>query len=205
MSLTGNDVLALIERTLTDTRSEIGNIDTRLARSTAELERLKQAEIGCLSVLAKMRLREIEGATVSASLDATGESVRALLAQRELAQAEVEAEIARAEERRKELEQERAAQHDVVDDAEQALDEARAAAQKALAADERYRGSDGRGRRLGSRRGSRRGKGEGRAHGPCREGQAVRRRSVVLLSMGARLRHAGVRGRRPRPACSTAG
>ena len=139
MSLTGNDVLALIERTLTDTRSEIGNIDTRLARSTAELERLKQAEIGCLSVLAKMRLREIEGATVSASLDATGESVRALLAEREVAQAEVDAEIARAEERRKELEQERAAQHDVVDAAEQALDEARAAAQKALAADEHYR------------------------------------------------------------------
>jgi hypothetical protein len=52
MSLSGNDVLALIERTLTDTRGEIGNIDTRLARSTAELERLRQAEIGCLSVLA---------------------------------------------------------------------------------------------------------------------------------------------------------
>ncbi len=139
MSLTGNDVLALIERTLTDTRSEIGNIDTRLARSTAELERLKQAEIGCLSVLAKMRLREIEGATVAASLDATGESVRALLAEREVAQAEVDAEIARAEGRRKELEHERAAQHDVVDAAEQTLDEARAAAQKALAADEHYR------------------------------------------------------------------
>ena len=86
-----------------------------------------------------MRLREIEGATVSASLDATGESVRALLAERGVAQAEVDAEIVRAEERRKELEQERAAEHDIVDAAEQALDEARAAAQKALAADEHYR------------------------------------------------------------------
>ena len=57
---------------------------------------------------------------MSASLDATGESVRALLAEREVAQAEVDAEIARAEERRAELEQERAAQHDVVDAAEQA-------------------------------------------------------------------------------------
>ena len=80
MSLSGNDVLALIERTLTDTRTEITGVDTRLARSTGELERLRQAEIGCLSVLARMRLREIEGAEVSASLDATGESVRALLA-----------------------------------------------------------------------------------------------------------------------------
>jgi hypothetical protein len=139
MSLSGNDVLALIERTLTDTRSEIGSIDARLARSTAELERLKQAEIGCLSVLARMRLREIEAAEVSATLDATSSSVRELLAEREVAQAELEREIARAEDRRAELARERAAQHDVVDAAEQALDEARAAAQQALAADEHYR------------------------------------------------------------------
>ena len=135
MSLSGNDVLALIERTLADTRAEITNADARLARSTAELERLRQAEIGCLSVLAKMRLREIEGAQVSASLGATGDSVRALLAQREGARADNEAEIARAEEKRQQLERERTAQHDVVDAAERALDEARAAAQKALAAD----------------------------------------------------------------------
>ena len=64
MSLTGNDVLALIERTLNDTRGEVTSIDARLMRFTVELERLKQAEIGCLSVLAKMRLREIEGASV---------------------------------------------------------------------------------------------------------------------------------------------
>jgi hypothetical protein len=139
MSLSGNDVLALIERTLTDTRSEIGNIDTRLARATAELERLKQSEIGCLSVLARMRLREIEAAEVSASLDATGLSVRELLAQREVARAENEAAIMRAEDARQALDRERAGQHDVVDAAEQTLDEARAAAQKALAADEYYR------------------------------------------------------------------
>ena len=139
MSLSGNDVLALIERTLTDTRGEVGTIDTRLARATAELERLRQAEIGCLSVLARMRLREIEAAEVSASLDATGNSVRELIAQREVAQAANEVEIGRAESKRKELETERAAQQKIVDAAEQALDEARAAAQKALAGDERYR------------------------------------------------------------------
>jgi hypothetical protein len=139
MSLSGNDVLHLIERTLTDTRSEIGNIDVRLKRATTELERLKQAEIGCLSVLAKMRLREIEGAEVSAQLDATGEQVRALLAERELAQVDNEAEIARAEARREELQRERAAQHDAVDAAEQALDDAKAEAQRQLAADENHR------------------------------------------------------------------
>src|SRR5688572_6103712 len=138
MSLSGNDVLALIERTLSDTRGETTNVDTRLARLTGELERLRQMEIGCLSVLARMRLREIEAAEVSASLDVTGQSVRSLLAERESAQAEVEAAIASAEERRKELAREREAQHDVVDAAEQALDETRAAVQKALAADEKY-------------------------------------------------------------------
>jgi hypothetical protein len=139
MSLSGNDVLALIERTLSDTRSESTNIDTRLARMTAELERLRQMEIGCLSVLARMRLREIEAAQVSAQLDATGESVRALLGQRAIAQADTEAEIAGAEERRAELQREREKEHGVVDAAEQRLDEARAAAQKELAADERYK------------------------------------------------------------------
>jgi hypothetical protein len=139
MSLSGNDVLKLIERTLADTHEEIGKIDVRLKRATAELERLRQAEIGCLSVLAKMRLREIEGAELSAALDATGERVRALLAEREQAEAENEARIARAEARRAELERARAAQHDVVDAAEQALDDARVAAQQALAADENHR------------------------------------------------------------------
>lgn len=139
MALSGNDVLALIERTLGDTRTEVGNNDARLARATAELERLRQAEIGCLSVLAKMRLREIEAAEVAAQLDATGESVRALLAEREVARAEVEAEIARAEERRAQLQRERAAQHDVVDAAEQALEDVRAATQRGLALDERHR------------------------------------------------------------------
>jgi hypothetical protein len=139
MSLSGNDVLALIERTLKDTRGEMTDAVGRLARTTVELERLRQSEIGCLSVLAKMRLRELEGADVSASLGATGESVRALLAQREGAQGEVEAEIARAEDRLKALQQERVTQHDLVDAAERALDEARAAAQQGLAADENYR------------------------------------------------------------------
>jgi hypothetical protein len=139
MSLSGNDVLKLIERTLDDTRSELTNVVGRLARATAELERLRQAEIGCLSVLAKMRLREIEAASVSATLDATGESVRDLLDERSAAQAEVQTQIARAEQRRAELEREREAQHDVVDAAEQALEDARAAAQKSLAADEEYR------------------------------------------------------------------
>ena len=47
MSLSGNDVLALIERMHGDTRSEITNVDTRLARFTAELERCASASSAC--------------------------------------------------------------------------------------------------------------------------------------------------------------
>jgi hypothetical protein len=139
MSLSGNDVLALIERMLTDSRNEIANVDTRLARSTAELERLKQAEIGVLSVLARIRLRELEGGELQAALDDTGKRVRELLGQREGAQAAVAAELAAAEQQRAKLEQERAAQQAVVDAAEQAIDAAEAEAQQRLAADADHR------------------------------------------------------------------
>ena len=206
MSLSGNDVLALIERTLTDTRSEIGNIDTRLARSTAELERLRQAEIGCLSVLARMRLREIEGADgcrrrSTRRARACASCSRSARSRRPRS----DAEIARAEERRKRA---RAGARGAARRRRRGRAGARRGARRSAEGARGRRAlsrGDGGGRRLGPRRGSRRGKGEGRAHGPRREGQAVRRRSAVLVSMGARLRYAGLRGRRTVRACSTAG
>lgn len=138
--LSGNDVLALIERVLGDTRGEITSIDARLARSTAELERLRQAEIGVLSVLARIRLREIEGSDgLSAALDETGRRVKELLGQREGAEAAVAVELAAAEARRGALEQARAAQSAVVAEAERAVDAAEAEAQRLLAADAAYR------------------------------------------------------------------
>jgi hypothetical protein len=139
MSLSGNDVLALIERTHLDTRNEIVSVSTRLARFTAELETLRQREIGVLSVLARIRLREIEGDKVSAVLDETGKRVKELLGQRESALAAVAAELTAAEQKQDALAQERVAQQGVVAAAEKAVDEAEAAAQKALGADANYR------------------------------------------------------------------
>jgi hypothetical protein len=139
MSLSGNDVLALIERTHTDTRNEIVSVSTRLARFTAELETLRQREIGVLSVLARIRMREIDGDKRSAVLDETGKRVKELLGQREGALAAVAEKLAAAERRQAELGEERAAQQSVVGAAESAVDEAEAAAQKALGADANYR------------------------------------------------------------------
>jgi hypothetical protein len=137
--LSGSGVLALIERLLADTRVELGSIDTRLARSTAELERLRQAEIGVLSVLARIRMRELEGSNdLSTALDETGRRVKELLEQRESAEAAAAAEVEAAERERLELESARAAQHAVVDAAEQAVDAAEAEAQRKLAADGAY-------------------------------------------------------------------
>jgi hypothetical protein len=139
MSLSGSDVLALIERTHADTRNEIVGVTTRLARLTAELEHLRQREIGVLSVLARIRMREIEGDKLSAALDETGKRVKELLGQREAALAAVGEKVAAAERQLAALAEERAAQQAVVAAAEKAVDEAEAAAQQALGADARYR------------------------------------------------------------------
>jgi len=139
MSLSGNDVLALIERTQTDTRTEIAGVSTRLARFTAELETLRQREIGVLSVLARIRMREIEGGELKTALDETGRRVRELLGQREGALAAVGEELAAAERQQRALEQERAEHQAVVGADEKAVDEAEAAAQQALGADSNYR------------------------------------------------------------------
>jgi hypothetical protein len=137
--LSGSDILAMIERLLDDTRRELENVDTRLARGTAELERLRQSELGVLGVLARVRLREIERGELQGELDATGRQVTELLAQRGDAQAAVGAELAAAQEALAKLEQERTAQHAMVAAAEEAVDAAEAAAQQQLKADAAYR------------------------------------------------------------------
>ena len=137
-TLTGGDVLGMIERMLDGTRRELEAVATRLERSTAELEKQRQAELGVLSVLARIRLREIESGELADSLDETGKRVKDLLAKRGDAQAAVGGELAAAQDALAKLEQERAAQHAVVDAAEKEVGTAEAVAQKALAADAAY-------------------------------------------------------------------
>jgi hypothetical protein len=136
--LGGGDVLAMIERTLDGTRLELENVAGRLERSTAELERQRQAELGVLSVLAKIRLREIESGELADALDDTGKRVRELLAKRGDAQAAVGTELTAAQEVLAKIEQERAAQHAVVEAAETQVDAAETDAQQHLKADAAY-------------------------------------------------------------------
>ena len=113
-TLTGGDVLGMIERMLDGTRRELEALATRLERSTADLEKQRQAELGVLSVLARIRLREIESGELADSLDETGKRVKELLAKRGDAQTAVGGELAAAQDALAKLEQERAAQHAVV-------------------------------------------------------------------------------------------
>jgi hypothetical protein len=137
--LTGGDLLRMIERLLGDTRRELGEVDSRLARATSELDDLKQRELGVLAVLARVRVREIERGEVLETLDATGREVQQLLSRRAAAQAELADEIAVAEGELAELNAQRDdAQADVAA-AEGAVDQAEAVAQQALAADAGYR------------------------------------------------------------------
>jgi uncharacterized membrane protein YgcG len=100
---------------------------------------VRQAELGVLSVLARLRLREIESGEVVEVLDETGRQVTALLGQRAGAQAQVEAEIKKAEAALTDVQEARDAQSAAADAAERALDAAEAEAQKRLAEDEKYR------------------------------------------------------------------
>ncbi len=134
----GADILAMIERMLGDTRSELDHMDARLTRATAELDRLKQAELGVLAVLAKIRLREIESGELVEALDDTGKRVKELLGQREHAQARVGVELLAAQDALAKLEQRREKQHGTVDAAEQAVAAAEADAQQHLKDDAAY-------------------------------------------------------------------
>src|SRR5512143_2967545 len=132
--LSGSDLLALIEKLLGDTRSELEKVDAALQKSTAQLDELRQRELGVLGVLARARLQEIERGELLEALDDTGRQVQALLAQRGDAQAALGAEIAAAQQGLAELSQQRAAQQAVVDAAAKAVDAAQAEAQQKLAA-----------------------------------------------------------------------
>ncbi|HUL82050.1 MAG TPA: hypothetical protein VL131_07905, partial [Gammaproteobacteria bacterium] len=136
--LSGNDVLAMIERMLDGTRLELENVAGRLERSTAELEKQRQAELGVLSVLAKIRLREIESGELAEALDDTGKRVRELLAKRGDAQVAVGAGLTATQDGLAKIEQERATQHAVVEAAEKNVDAAEADAQQHLKADAAY-------------------------------------------------------------------
>lgn len=135
----GNDILTMIERMLSDTRSELDTVAVKAEGLTTQLERLKQAEVGALGVLARVRLREIESGELADALDDTGRRVQELLAQRDEAQGALGGKLAAAQEVLAQLERERAAQHDVVAEAEKAVDEAEAVAQQRLAADAAYK------------------------------------------------------------------
>ena len=137
--LTGGDLLNMIERLLGDTRKELGELDTRLLKTTAQLDDLKQRELGVLAVLARVRVREIESGNVGEALDNAGREVQQILAQRAQAQQALGGEIATAEGAHAQLGAERKAQQELVAAADASVDAAEAEAQKVLAADANYR------------------------------------------------------------------
>src|SRR5215468_8745505 len=108
--LSGNDLLGLIEKLLGDTRADLEKTDVSLQKSTAQLEDLRQRELGVLGVLARARLQEIERGDLLEALDDTGKQVQALLAQRGDAQVAVGGEITAAQGTLAEIGTRRAAQ-----------------------------------------------------------------------------------------------
>ena len=137
--VSGHDLLGTIERMLDGTRRERAKLDVELEGSSAELARVRQAELGVLSVLARLRLREIERGKLAEELDETGRQVTELLGQRAGAQVQVETEVKAAEAALAGAQDLRTERHAAVAAAEEALDAAEAEAQKRLGEDDKYR------------------------------------------------------------------
>src|SRR5204863_6062253 len=137
--ISGSDLLGLIGKLLGDTRGELETVDAALQKSTAQLDDLRQRELGVLGVLARARVQEIERGELIEALDDTGKQVQALLAQRGEAQAAIGGEIANAQQELAALGGQRTAQQAVVDTAAKAVDAAQAEAQNKLGLDAAYR------------------------------------------------------------------
>jgi len=137
--LSGNDLLGLIEKLLGDTRAELEKVDAQQQKSTAQLEDLRQRELGVLGVLARARLQEIERGDLLEALDDTGKQVQALLAQRGDAQIAVGHDITAAQAALVEIGTRRTEQQGRTDAAAKQVDAAQAEAQRQLAGDTTYR------------------------------------------------------------------
>jgi hypothetical protein len=137
--VSGSDLLAMIERLIADTRTDLEKVDVALQKSTAQLEDLRQRELGVLGVLARARLQEIERGELLETLDDTTKQVQELLAKRAEAQASIGGEIAAAQQTLAGIQAERATQQAAVEAAAKEVDAAQLAAQQKLGADAAYR------------------------------------------------------------------
>ena len=121
-----------------DENEQITSTDRRVAEVAGRLVELQQEQARDYRSLARLRVEHLSTGALVDSIDQIERQVLALLQARESAAGSLEQEIARTDERRRALEDARARQADVVNEAAEAVDAAEAATQASLDANPDY-------------------------------------------------------------------
>ena len=138
MLLSGRQTLSSIDKAVIDENEQITSTDRRVAEVAGRLVELQQEQARDYRSLARLRVEHLSTGALVDSIDQTERQVLALLQARESAAGLLQQEIAGTNERRRVLEDARARQADVLDQATESVDAAEAATQSRLDADPGY-------------------------------------------------------------------
>ncbi len=137
--VTGPETLATIDQSLQRLRQQLEEADGQLQTASKRLMQLQQTATQRFRELAKLRLDRLLSGQVANALDDVDRRIEVALAAREQELAELERQIAESQRLQTQLEHDREAQRQRVNEAIHALDTAQAKTQQRLDADPAYR------------------------------------------------------------------
>lgn len=135
----GRQTLASIDQALNDASGKVDALETQIQGIAERQVALQQAQAGDYRDLARVRLGELADTDLRQRLDRTEQQVVALLERRRAAVDGLQGRIEAVEASHRELEAQRGAQAERVDQAAEVVDEAEAQSQAVLDADPDYR------------------------------------------------------------------
>ncbi|WP_295456365.1 hypothetical protein [uncultured Thiodictyon sp.] len=138
--VSGRQTLARLEEAVTAARAQAAAVQGELAAVNQQLQAQRDRETKDYQDLARLRLGELGDTTLVERLDQAQLTVAALLAPRQTALAELQAQLETAAAAARALAAQRTSEAAAVDAAAQALDAAQARTQARLAADPDYQG-----------------------------------------------------------------
>jgi len=136
--VSGRQTLASIDQAVIQAQAKAAAVEAQIEAVTAQLAEQRQAQAQDYRDLARVRLGQLADASMVARLDEVEQQVRALIAPRQAALAQLQGQLQAAETAEQALAPERAAQAAAVDAAAQAVDAAEARTQARLEADPDY-------------------------------------------------------------------
>lgn len=136
--LSGRQTLASIDRAVEEENEKIAAVDQRIGEAAEGLVDLQKTQAQEYRSLARLRVDHLASGSVISSIDDTERQVLALLQAREAAAEALIQELRTMQDQRKALDEDRAQQADVLEQAAEKVDAAEASTQARLDADPAY-------------------------------------------------------------------